>query len=143
MVAPGVDFLLNFVSATDFGATTPQPVVNDGRDVLFGDGGNDWLVGGTNSDVLFGGWGNDVLQADDNLDSTRVDVPVTTDSLCTLVGSYSSEPHTTSTSATTCLTSRPRSAARTAPTSRVRSTTGRSRSRARSATRSPPTRPRP
>ena len=96
MVAPGVDFLLNFVSATDFGATTPQPVVDDGRDVLFGDGGNDWLVGGTNSDVLFGGWGNDVLQADDNLDSTRVDIPVTTDSLCSLVGSYSSDSHTTS-----------------------------------------------
>ncbi len=90
MVGPGIDFLLNFVSATSFDATTPQTVVDDGRDVLFGDGGNDWLVGGTNQDVMFGGYGNDVLQADDNLDSTNVSVPVTYDSLCSLVTSYSS-----------------------------------------------------
>ena len=72
--APGIDFLLNFVSATSFDATTPQPVVDDGQDVLFGDGGNDWLVGGTNMDVMFGGYGNDVLNADDNLDSTKVTI---------------------------------------------------------------------
>ena len=45
-------------------------VVDDGRDVLFGDVGHDWLVGGTNRDILFGGYGDDLLQADDDLDST-------------------------------------------------------------------------
>ena len=49
-----------------------QTVVDDGQDVLFGDAGNDWLVGGTNPTILFGGCGNDLLQADDNLDSTKV-----------------------------------------------------------------------
>ncbi|HEY2541977.1 MAG TPA: hypothetical protein VGH92_02880 [Gaiellaceae bacterium] len=80
MVAPGIDFLLNFASGVD-----------DGKDVLFGDSGNDWLVGGTNQDVLFGGAGNDILNGDDNLDSTRVDTTVTYTSLCTLVGSYASD----------------------------------------------------
>ena len=73
MVAPGIDFLLNFISALTFDATTPQLIRDDGKDVLFGDVGNDWLVGGTNEDHLYGGYGNDLLQADDNLDSTRVD----------------------------------------------------------------------
>ena len=45
-------------------------MVDDGRDVLFGDVGHDWLVGGTNRDVLFGGYGDDLLQADDDLDTT-------------------------------------------------------------------------
>ncbi len=63
-VAPGIEFLLNFVSRT---GTT---IVDDGRDVLFGDTGNDWLVGGTNEDHLYGGYGDDLLQADDDLDST-------------------------------------------------------------------------
>jgi len=59
----GFDFLLNFVSATEFDpanfdpVTHAQPVVDDGQEVLFGDAGNDWLVGGTNQDFLFGGWG--------------------------------------------------------------------------------------
>ena len=39
---------------------------------IFGDLGNDWIVGGTGHDTLWGGWGNDLLQADDNLDSTLV-----------------------------------------------------------------------
>ena len=34
---------------------------------LFGDLGNDWIVGGTGHDTLWGGWGNDLLQADDDL----------------------------------------------------------------------------
>ena len=97
MLAGGtVDFLLNFVSATSFDATTPQTVVDDGQDVLFGDGGNDWLVGGTNQDFLFGGYGNDVLNADDNLDSTKVTTPVTYSSLCSLTTSYSSSSRETS-----------------------------------------------
>jgi hypothetical protein len=81
------DFLLNFTSGTIW---TP---VDDGQDVLFGDGGNDWIVGGTNSDHLYGGDGNDLLQADDNLDSTFVDVPVTYDSLKALVLQYSTSQH--------------------------------------------------
>jgi Ca2+-binding RTX toxin-like protein len=38
----------------------------DGKDTIFGDGGNDWMVGGTNHDRLFGGWGDDLLSADDD-----------------------------------------------------------------------------
>jgi Ca2+-binding RTX toxin-like protein len=53
------DFLLNF-----------DATVDDGKDVIFGDGGNDWLVGGTNADRMYGGWGDDLLNADDNHDST-------------------------------------------------------------------------
>ena len=30
--------------------------------MIFGDLGNDWLVGGTGNDTLWGGWGNDLLQ---------------------------------------------------------------------------------
>jgi hypothetical protein len=51
-------------------ASNPNAVIDDGRDVLFGDVGNDWLVGGTNRDHLFGGYGNDLLQADDDLETT-------------------------------------------------------------------------
>ncbi|MEW6155801.1 MAG: hypothetical protein AB1813_00100 [Verrucomicrobiota bacterium] len=43
--------------------------VNDGRDALFGDLGNDWLVGGTEADHLFGGLGDDLLNCDDNLET--------------------------------------------------------------------------
>jgi hypothetical protein len=94
----GVEFLLNFTSATEFDpanfpASHVQPVRDDGQDVLFGDGGNDWLVGGTNQDVLFGGWGNDLLQADDNLDSTKTTTPVTYTSVCTLATAYASSSH--------------------------------------------------
>jgi hypothetical protein len=35
-------------------------------DVIFGDLGNDWLVGGTGRDNIYGGWGNDLLNADDD-----------------------------------------------------------------------------
>ena len=34
--------------------------------MIFGDLGNDWLVGGTGKDTLCGGWGNDLLNADDD-----------------------------------------------------------------------------
>ena len=78
MVAPTIDFLLNFR-----GGTTAVPV-DDGQDVLFGDTGHDWLVGGTNHDRMYGGYGDDLLQGDDNLDSTagtadplRNDIPDT------------------------------------------------------------------
>ena len=93
---PGIDFLLNFVSATRSTGDDPrrQPVVDDGQDVLFGDGGNDWLVGGTNQDFLFGGYGNDLLQADDNLDSTNVTRRRSrTTSLCGARRPFSSSSH--------------------------------------------------
>ncbi len=58
-------FLLNF-EATD---PITGAKVNDGKDRLFGDLGNDWLVGGTLNDRLFGGFGDDLLNADDNHDN--------------------------------------------------------------------------
>ncbi len=71
MIAPGIDFLLNFDVDARLRLDSPTvPVVDDGKDVLFGDVGNDWLVGGTNEDHLCGGYGDDLLQADDNLDTT-------------------------------------------------------------------------
>jgi YD repeat-containing protein len=63
-----IEFLLNFRARLT--PSNPAAVVDDGRDVLFGDVGHDWLVGGTNRDVLFGGYGDDLLQADDDLDTT-------------------------------------------------------------------------
>ncbi len=35
--------------------------------MIFGDLGNDWLVGGTGRDNMYGGFGNDLLNADDDL----------------------------------------------------------------------------
>ena len=35
--------------------------------MIFGDLGNDWLVGGTGNDTIWGGWGNDLMNADDDL----------------------------------------------------------------------------
>jgi len=37
----------------------------DGDDIMFGDLGNDWQVGGTGKDTIWGGWGNDLSNADD------------------------------------------------------------------------------
>jgi Ca2+-binding RTX toxin-like protein len=85
-----VDFLLNFESQQTFDATTPAPVVDDGRDAIFGDVGNDWMVGGTNQDHVYGGYGDDLLQLDDNLESTKITISVTYASLCALTHSFSS-----------------------------------------------------
>jgi Ca2+-binding RTX toxin-like protein len=63
MLPNGADFLLNFTSSVG------SSVLDDGMDSIFGDVGNDWIVGGTNRDLLFGGFGDDYLQADDNLDT--------------------------------------------------------------------------
>ena len=91
----GVRFAdLNKESQSSFDAG-PTATIDDGKDVLFGDAGNDWLVGGTNQDVLFGGAGNDLMNGDDNLDSTRVDGSVTYASLCSLSGQYASDPKET------------------------------------------------
>jgi Ca2+-binding RTX toxin-like protein len=57
-------FLLNFEAATSGGAK-----IDDGMDNIFGNEGNDWLVGGTRNDRMFGGMGDDLLNADDNLDT--------------------------------------------------------------------------
>jgi Ca2+-binding RTX toxin-like protein len=53
-------FLLNFDAAL--------PGEGD-EDKLFGDLGNDWLVGGPDNDHLFGGFGADLLDADDDKDT--------------------------------------------------------------------------
>ena len=58
------NFFLNF-DAADGGGNK----INDGKDRIFGDGGHDWLVGGTQNDRLFGGLGDDMLNADDNHDT--------------------------------------------------------------------------
>ena len=63
-----IEFLLNFRARLV--SSSPNAVIDDGRDVLFGDVGHDWLVGGTNRDILFGGYGDDLLQADDDLETT-------------------------------------------------------------------------
>ena len=57
-------FLLNFDATDETGAK-----IHDGKDRIFGDLGNDWLVGGTGHDRLFGGMGNDLMNADDNHDT--------------------------------------------------------------------------
>jgi hypothetical protein len=52
-------------------------------DLIFGDVGNDWLVGGTNRDNLWGGYGDDLLNADDFLDTaggTNAETDVRSDS---------------------------------------------------------------
>jgi Ca2+-binding RTX toxin-like protein len=58
------NFILNF-NATDANGSK----IDDGIDSIFGDEGNDWLVGGTNTDRMFGGMGGDLLNADDNLET--------------------------------------------------------------------------
>ncbi len=60
------NFLLNFESTTAGGIK-----IDDGKDRIFGDLGNDWLVGGTLNDRLFGGLGDDVINADDNLETNN------------------------------------------------------------------------
>jgi Ca2+-binding RTX toxin-like protein len=59
------DFVLNFDTYVGPGASD---AVNDNfdEDVLFGDLGNDWLVGGPDNDQLFGGFGADLMDADDD-----------------------------------------------------------------------------
>jgi len=78
----GREFLLNFdaqdASTANLAAAGTlidgvTPVYSDGKDRLFGDLGNDWLVGGTDTDHLFGGRGDDLLNIDDDHDSTSGD----------------------------------------------------------------------
>jgi Ca2+-binding RTX toxin-like protein len=58
------DFFLNFEAVDGVGDK-----ILDGKDRMFGDNGNDWIVGGTQNDRHFGGLGDDVINADDNHDS--------------------------------------------------------------------------
>ena len=62
------NFFLNFNSFDQSGV-----LIEDGKDRIFGDVGNDWLVGGTGQDRLFGGMGDDYLQLDDNLATSGTD----------------------------------------------------------------------
>lgn len=69
-------FLLNFDTWRVNESTGQWIIVNgapvkssDGVDRIFGDFGNDWLVGGTGADRMFGGRGDDYHNADDNLDT--------------------------------------------------------------------------
>ena len=71
-----LDWLLNFNS--NDGPLDAQWYVGSGyagcgdrrqRRRIFGDLGNDWLVGGTGRDTLWGGIGNDYLGGDDNLNT--------------------------------------------------------------------------
>jgi Ca2+-binding RTX toxin-like protein len=72
-------FLLNFNEAEGIlrpsvqipaqgNTTVPSGAVrDDGGDRIFGDLGNDWMVGGTGRDNLYAGMGNDLMNVDDNL----------------------------------------------------------------------------
>jgi Ca2+-binding RTX toxin-like protein len=68
-VATGYRFLLNFDPSGDPNADLPaDEAVDDNfdEDQIFGDLGNDWIVGGPDNDNMFGGFGNDLLDADDD-----------------------------------------------------------------------------
>jgi len=64
-VADGYGFLLNFDPAGD---PNPGELQNDNfdEDQIFGDLGNDWIVGGPDNDQMFGGFGADLMDADDD-----------------------------------------------------------------------------
>ncbi|MBI3447905.1 MAG: hypothetical protein HY049_03135 [Acidobacteria bacterium] len=66
----GTPFLLNFDAKEGPIVDAALNIHSDGVDRIFGDLGNDWIVGGTGQDHLFGGFGNDLLNADDDHDST-------------------------------------------------------------------------
>jgi Ca2+-binding RTX toxin-like protein len=48
----------------------PEGIPSDGDDVIFGNLGNNWIVGGSGRDHIWGGWGDSVLNADDNHHTT-------------------------------------------------------------------------
>jgi Ca2+-binding RTX toxin-like protein len=63
----GVEFFLNFDATEGPAAALDATKKTDGDDKIFGDLGNDWLVGGSGRDDMYGGFGNDLLNADDDL----------------------------------------------------------------------------
>lgn len=69
------DFFLNFDPTegprdTRFPDDPEAGLPSDGDDVIFGNLGNNWIMGGTGRDHIWGGWGDNVLNADDNHHST-------------------------------------------------------------------------
>jgi Ca2+-binding RTX toxin-like protein len=72
-----VPFVLNFDPAGDPTPDDPDTELvsddNFDEDAIFGDLGNDWLVGGPDNDNLFGGFGANLLDADDNKDTPTPD----------------------------------------------------------------------
>jgi hypothetical protein len=56
------NFYLNFDATDGLGAK-----IDDGKDRLFGDDGNDWIVGGTDNNRLFSDKGDNLMNADNNL----------------------------------------------------------------------------
>jgi hypothetical protein len=58
---------LGCVQPTNQGCALMASVNTDGDDAIFGDLGNDWMVGGTGKDTIWAGWGNDLSNADDDL----------------------------------------------------------------------------
>jgi Ca2+-binding RTX toxin-like protein len=67
-VLTGKAWFMNFAQGEGVAMVdaTYGTVYSDGSDVIFGDLGNDWMVGGTGRDDIYGGWGNDLLNTDDN-----------------------------------------------------------------------------
>jgi Ca2+-binding RTX toxin-like protein len=69
----GLEWALNFNDTegpldTRWITGTSYPAVpTDGDDVIFGDLGHDWMVGGTGRDTIWGGWGDDLANLDDKL----------------------------------------------------------------------------
>ncbi|MEQ1827017.1 MAG: hypothetical protein ABL921_13765 [Pirellula sp.] len=66
------------------GGVTPDGVpylatFDDGKDRLFGDLGNDWIVGGTGKDTSYGGFGNDLINDDDFHDTETQGVAAMSD----------------------------------------------------------------
>jgi hypothetical protein len=62
-------FLLNFDPSGDPNDGVGDPtLINDNfdEDMIFGDTGNDWIVGGPDNDQVFGGWGADLMNMDDD-----------------------------------------------------------------------------
>ena len=66
VLAGGIQFLLNFDVNAGKLVTGKR---SDGEDLLFGDLGNDWIVGGSGRDTFYSGWGADLVNADDDQDT--------------------------------------------------------------------------
>jgi hemolysin type calcium-binding protein len=70
----GYGFVLNFEPSGD---PNPGEFDNDNfdEDQIFGDLGNDWLVGGPDNDQMFGGFGSDLMDADDDKETDGDGIP--------------------------------------------------------------------
>jgi Ca2+-binding RTX toxin-like protein len=69
----GLEWALNFNDAEGpidthwIAGSSYVGVPTDGDDVIFGDLGSDWMVGGTGRDTIWSGWGDDLANLDDKL----------------------------------------------------------------------------